>query len=139
MNEDENVRPLPQNDLDLNFLLTNSTWGNNEISSEIKEKLSKFYIETSTTGEQTVTKNSLWGLLSFYTRDMRLANLDNEELNFCRYYLDLAGDYLSVDLVEPFIICISRCATVMETSQSKKGFLRNMQNTLRHENLNQTI
>lgn len=143
------ARQLPTSELDLNLMLTNSVWGRPEVNQELKDRLTKFYVARDETGEVLknekgdieVTKASLWGLLGFYTRDMRLANLSvwDGEMALCRYMIDLANDYLASNMVEPFIISLSRAVTIMETSQSKGGFLRKNMNTLRqktsHENL----
>ena len=134
----EQTRVSPQSDIDFNYLTTDSAWGRPDVPQELKDKLSKFYQSTDKEGQVTVSKESLWATLGFYTRDIRLANLSewNGELKACRYWLDLAGDYLSVDMVEPFLICLSRSATMLETSQSKGGFLRRIMNTLTHHNIN---
>lgn len=141
MGEYEQPRSLPSNELDLNLMLTNSVWGRTEVPQELKDKLNTFYAGYDEKGNKVVTKSSLWGLLGFYTRDMRLGNLSSydNELQFCRYMIDLAGDYLQVDMYEPFIICLSRAATLLETSQSKGGFLRKTMNTLRQESISQTL
>lgn len=133
MNEDVDIRSLPQNDLDLQLMVTNTVWGRKEISSELKDKLARYFLEgKDSEGKDVITKKSLWGLLGYYTRDIRLGNLSNmnNELETCRYYLDLAGDLLNADMIEPFIIALSRAVTILETSQSKGGFLRKMMNTL---------
>jgi hypothetical protein len=132
-------RSLPTNDLDLNLMLTNSVWGSTEVNQDLKDKLNKSSTETDKNGKVIVTKSSLWGLLGFFTRDMRLGNLSdfNNELIVCRYHIDLANDLLSVDMNEPFLISLSRSANILETSQSKGGFLRRIMNTLRHENVNE--
>ena len=134
-------RTLPTNDLDLNMMLTNSVWGSKEVSQELKDKLSRFYSSTDVDGKELITKSSLWGLLGFFTRDMRLGNLSSfdNELQTCRYHIDLANDLLSVDMVEPFLIALSRSASILETSQSKGGFLRRMMNTLRQEHIQQQL
>lgn len=147
-NYDE-ARSLPTSELDLNLMLTNSVWGRTEVPNELKDKLSKIWCLKDNNGKQifdqqgrpVVDKASLWGLLGFYTRDMRLGNLStyDNELQYCRYMIDLAGDFLQVDMYEPFIICLSRAATLLETSQSKGGFLRKTMNTLRQESVNQTL
>lgn len=92
-------------------------------------------------GIKVITKKSFWGILGYYTRDMRLGNLSsfNNELETCRYHIDLANDLLHVDHIEPFLIALSRAATILETSQSKGGFLRRQNNTLRHENIQENI
>lgn len=122
-------------------MLTDSVWGRKEVSEELKEKLNKFYLERDEEGNASIRKSSLWGLLGFYTRDMRLGNLSkfDNELYTCRYMIDLANDLLSVDMIEPFLISLSRAATILETSQSKGGFLRGMMNTLRQEHIKQEI
>lgn len=139
MNEQDYARQLPQNDLDLNLMLTDSVWGKKEVPFELREKLNKYFLEKDEKGNPLITKSSLWGLLGFYTRDMRLGNLSSwdNELTTCRYMIDLANDFLSVDMIEPFLIALSRSATILETSQSKGGFLRIKMNTLRQEHYSQ--
>ena len=133
----DSSRSLPTSDLDLNLMLTNSVWGSKEVSQHLKDKLSRFVLDEN--GKQSITKASLWGLLGFFTRDMRLGNLSSfdNELQTCRYHIDLANDLLSVDMIEPFLIALSRAASILETSQSKGGFLRRMMNTLRQEHIQQ--
>lgn len=142
-------RNLPTSELDLNFMLTNSVWGRPEINKELKDRLMKFYVSrdeagnilTDEEGKIKVDKSSLWGLLGFYTRDLRLANLSvwDNELQTCRYMIDLANDYLSENMIEPFIIALSRAVNIMETSQSKGGFLRKQMNTLTQKHINQNL
>lgn len=137
----EDMRTLPASDLDLNLMLTDSVWGKSEVSSDLKDRVSRYYTQTDEEGNKIVTKESLWGLLSFYTRDVRLGNLSkmDNELQACRTYLNLAGDFLQNNCLEPFLICLSRAATILETSQSKGGFLRKTMNTLRQENIRQEL
>ena len=68
-------RVLPQSELDFHLMTTDGVWGKNEISPELKAKLTRYYLEKDKDGKDTVTTDSLWNLLGFYTRDMRLANL----------------------------------------------------------------
>jgi len=124
---DSDPRTIPRNELDLNMLTTESVWGKGEVSSDLKNRLTQLVSD----GEEVTTRH-LWGLLSFYTRDMRLANLDRREMEYCKYYLDYAGDLLNETAVESFIIAISRAASVLELSQSKKGFLRKRFGTFEH-------
>lgn len=131
--QDRNTRVLPRSEVDFNMLMTDTVWGSPYINKELKDKISRYYMGTNKAGQPEVKKESMWGLLNFYTRDMRLANLDASELHYCRYYLDLAGDFLQVDMIEPFLITLSRVASVLETSQSKKGFLRKRMNTITSE------
>ena len=141
--EEENYdnRSLPTNELDLNLMMTDSVWGRKEVSPELIKKLQKEISTTNKDGKVTVDKSSLWGLLGFFTRDMRLGNLSafDNEMQTCRYHIDLASDLLNSDMPEPFLIALSRSANILETSQSKGGFLRKITNTLRHENVQQNL
>jgi len=138
---DDTARSLPTSELDLNLMLTNSVWGRPEVSTELKDRLNKDFKTLDKDGNIKVTTASLWGLLGFYTRDLRLANLSewNNELQTCRYMIDLANDYLSEGMTEPFIIALSRAVSIMETSQSKGGFLRRQMNTLTHKQVSQNL
>ena len=139
-------RVQPQSDLDFNLMTTDSVWGQPEVSNELKERLNKYFaVRDEKTKEQiydkegrpVVSTQSLWGLLGFYTRDMRLANLNPwlGELAYCQYYLDLANDFLQAGIIEPCLISLSRVATILEISQSKGGFLRRKMNTFTQENI----
>lgn len=149
MSEQQQARQLPHSELDLNLMLTDSVWGKSDVSNELRERLNKYFAVRDELGEQmydqqgrpVVTKESLWGLLGFYTRDMRLANLSrvDNELHTCRYFINLANDFLNVDMIEPFLVALSRAATILETSQSKGGFLRRISNTLRQEHVKQEL
>lgn len=131
-------RTLPQNDLDLALMTTDSVWGKAEVPPELRSRLNKYFRVQDKDGNKGVTVESLWGLLGFYTRDMRLANLSawNGELQYCQYYLDLANDLLQANMIEPFMITLSRVATILELSQSKGGFLRRKMNTFTQEQIN---
>jgi len=133
MADTEYRRTTPQNELDLALLTTDSVWGKREVSPELQNALSKYYKVKADDGTEGFTKESLWGLLSFYTRDMRLSNLNQTQLEYCTHYINLAGDCLQENLIRPFIIALSRSATVLELSQSKGGFLRKRLTTLTSE------
>lgn len=134
-NQQTQKRVLPQSELDLALMTTDSVWGKPEVSPELKEKLNQIYKAQNEDGTTEDYISSLWGLLSYYTRDMRLANLSvvYGELTYCQYHLDLAGDFLQESMIRPFMITLSRVATLLELSQSKGGFLRRKMNTFTHE------
>lgn len=150
---EEQHRQTPTSELDLNLMLTDSVWGKSEMNEDLKNKLKKHYLQRDEKGKPVYTKQadgtfiplgttaSLWGLLGFFTRDMRLGNLSafDNELFTCRYHIDLANDLLSVDMCEPFLIALSRSATILETSQSKSGFLRKIMNTLTQRHIKQEL
>jgi hypothetical protein len=137
---EEDSRRLPTSDLDFNLMMVDSLWGRQDVPQELKDRLNElvkeYDPETGAVKDKTV---SLWGILGHYTRDLRLANLSEDELRIVRYMLDLAADYLSVGLKESFTVALSRAISILETSQSKKGFLRKQMNTLRQEHTQETI
>lgn len=137
----DDQRTLPTSDLDMQMMMTNAVWGRPEVSEELKSVLEKSFSSSDEHGNVVVTKRSLWGLLGFYTRDLRLANLAewNGELKRCRYMLDLANDYLVLGYYEPFILALSRAVNVLETSQSKNGFLRKQMNTFTQQSTSQNL
>ncbi len=130
-------RVMPQNELDFNLMCTDSAWGKAEVPPELRTRLNKYFTAKGEDGKEKVVIESLWGLLGFYTRDMRLANLSawNGEMEYCQYNLDLANDLLLANMIEPFLITLSRVATVLELSQSKGGFLRRKMNTFTQEHI----
>jgi hypothetical protein len=132
-------RTLPQSELDLNLMLTDTVWGN--LPQALKDKLVKNYISVDESGVRHVSKEDMSALLGFYTRDLRLGNLSNigGEMNFCEYHLDLANDFLKEGFVDPFLICLSRVATKLELSQSKGGFLRKRNSTFTSENVSKEL
>lgn len=134
------VRPIPHSDLDFNLMTTNTEWGSGFIPDGLREKLSKSYeVRKIIDNKEYLEYESqdLWALLGFYTRDLRLANLSvvYGEVAYCQYYLDLANDFLREDFIEPFLISLSRVATICELSQSKGGFLRRRMNTFTQEHI----
>ena len=134
MNENDNIRRIvPQSGLDWNMMLTDTMWGSQHISRQLKEKIRQRVIKD----EGELDKEAAWELLSFYTRDLRLSNLGsfNGEFGYCQYYIDLAGDFLREGYPEAFATSLARAATILELSQSKGGFLRKRQNTLTQEQL----
>lgn len=133
MAEQEYRRSAPQNELDLALMTTDAVWGKPEVSEELRAILNKQYMTTNEKGETGYTIKSLWGLLGYYTRDFRLANLNNAQLEYTKHYIDLAGDCLQENLIRPFLISLSRAATILELSQSRGGFLRKRMGTLTSE------
>lgn len=136
-------RVMPQSELDMNMMMTDTVYGSGIITPELQEILTKEYavinekgqLLTDEKGRPVFDKRSLWGMMGYYTRDLRLANLDprNNEILYAQYYLDLAGDCLKEGYTEAFLVCLSRVATLLELSQSKNGFLRKQTNTFRTE------
>jgi hypothetical protein len=139
--ERQNYRTLPQSDLDLQLRLTDSVWGQMDVPPELRDRLMRLTTSYDVDGTPVVNKESLWGLLGMYTRDIRLGNLSSwdNEMFVCRYYLDLSADLLNAGQLNSFIVALSRAATIIETSQSKGGFLRRLINTFRREEVHQQL
>ncbi len=139
--EDDFKRRPPESALDFNMAVLNSTWGkDHEINEDLKDKLSKnMFVKDDDTGRYVkdeenkflVNKKYLWGLLAFYTRDMRLANINDQQLIYCSHFIDLAADFLHTEMLEPFnkssnvepLICFSNDLKLSSArSSSKAGF-----------------
>lgn len=142
--EQTDYRISPQSDIDLQLMLTDPKWGLS-VPTELKNKLSIIIGEVEHETDQgkyiQQIEESLWELLSFYTRDLRLANLskfDGEE-HYCRYFIDLAGDCLRAGYMQSFLKSLSLAITVMETSQSRGGFLRKRLGTITQEKYTQEV
>ena len=142
-------RVRPSSNLDFNLMITETLWGSSFVSQELQDHLTKNFQAVdkegnpiyNEKGQPVVTQEALWGMMSFYTRDLRLSNLSykTNEIQYCQYFLDLGGDFLKEGMLKPFLICLSRVATVTELAQSKGGFLRRQMNTLRTENVDEFL
>lgn len=135
--DEEQGRISPQSELDLQMLLTDPQWGQHMgVPPELRDKLQKIIGKVQNEHNQTVAiVDSLWGLLGYYTRDIRLGNLSQfyGEVYYVQYYLDLAGDCLRYSYLQAFLKSLSLAITVLETSQSRAGFLRKRQGTITQE------
>jgi hypothetical protein len=137
---DESKRPVIDSPIDFNMAVLNPVWGKNEeATQELKQQLTK-QVKVAYLNEETgeIEKTGLqdrgfYGLLSYYNRDMRLANINDTQLLYCSHFIDLAGDLLHENMIDPFLIALGRSATVLELSQSRGGFLRKRQTTLTTE------
>lgn len=136
-------RRSPNSDLDLNLMLTDPVAGRDDISKELKEKLTKrtAHIDINgepvldpITGQPAVTVAQLWNNL-LYTRDMRLGNLSTDDTDYCEWWLQRAQDCMQNGLHRSALYAFSQAQTIVELSQSKKGFLRKQPNTLRTESV----
>lgn len=151
--ENEKLRDVPNSELDLQLMLTNTKWGDSGIPKELLQILGKSQVVTLD-GRNYVDVSSLWGLMGYYTRDLRLGNISyyGGEVDYCQQYIDFAGDCLrgistfkrggerrTVPLVNSFMCCLSRAVTLLEVSQSRGGFLRKRQGTLTSENVQSTL
>lgn len=127
-------RVQPTSGLDFNLMLTDTMYGSPQVGMQLKSKV-RSRIEAQEGGNEDPERMDAWELLSFYTRDLRLSNLGQLEMVYCQYYIDLAGDCLREGYMEAFATALARSATVLELCQSKNGFLRRQNNTLRSEQI----
>ena len=141
----DDSRYVPSSGLDLNFTIINTMWGKSfemnpafkglfEKYVELKDNEGNFQVNEK--GQVIVTKKNLWELMNFFTRDFRLANLDRKDLVKCRVLVDLAIESLDLNFFDNFFILLSEVAGILETSQSKGGWLRKNLNTMTTERVN---
>lgn len=90
-------------------------------------------------------KESAWGLLSYYNKDLRLGYLKTnagltgmDEVEYCQHYLDIAGDCLRLGYPKSFTTALTRAITRLELSQSRDGNLRKDMITI-NQNIKQDI
>jgi len=124
----------PENAIEFNTQLIQTDWGKSDkIPQEFIERISNKYRVQGENGEEIILKDGFWELLGFYTKDMRLGNLDNYDYKMCIYYLNIANECLKLNYFDAFSICLSSVATILELSQSKGGFFRKRSKTMRME------
>ena len=120
-NENYNGETNPYDQLDLMYKTIQPSWG--------RESTQGLYEELSYT-------KKAWDLLAYYTKDLRLGNLKDDEIRYCNHWLEIAGDCLRQDFLKSFVTALSRVITVVELSQSRKGFLReNMKSSIREHRI----
>lgn len=129
MNQNKEPRVVPHNDLDFQYMTINPVWGKDDVSGHLRDLLTEYYQKEGGDSQDELVAKELWGRLSYLTQDVRLANLNAKEMVYCQYFLDLAGDLLNDNFINPFMTCIARPASVLDLSQSKGGFLRRLLNT----------
>lgn len=141
-----NKKVLPESELELNYFFTTPQWGDDTVNPELQNSLKKNRIVripkgqifkgsdgkeyvSDGTAEEGKEKN-YWSNLSFLTRDIRLANYNPKQYNYCAYYYGLGGAMLNEGFPEAASICIQLAAIEGEMSQGTGGFLRRIQQTL---------
>lgn len=141
--QEPQARYTPYTDLEYNWLTTETGWGK-DATPELQSKLTKVLREKNIYtpyGEKVETTEQLWGLLSYYTRDIRLGNLSrmNGEVKYVVHWLNLAGDSLRAGYPKSFLSAITRAISIIEVSQSVNGFLRRRNQTHTYESYQQEL
>ena len=136
MAEEDKRRYIPESSIDFNLMVTEPEWGKDTV--DISQEPQKFI---DSEGKSFSKPKTAWNLLSFFTKDMRLSNLGKQEMVYCKHYVDLAADFLAEgkDFHDVFSCALERAASQLELSQSLKGFLREIINTLRTENIQKNL
>jgi len=84
-------------------------------------------------------KESSWGLLSYYSKDLRLGYLNDNitkgsnEVEIANFYLNIAGDCLRLGYPKSFETALRRVITLIELSQSRNGNLRRDMITIKQD------
>jgi hypothetical protein len=128
-------RNLPRDELDFQLMTTEPAIGKEEVTPSLKGQLQHTYNYS----DGTTANVDGWQLFGYYNRDIRLGNLSEQELTCVRHYMDLAGDCLRSNLPDVFLACHQRVATIIETSQSKKGFFRKLTSMFLSHEVKKTI
>lgn len=125
--QNEGNSTMPYDSLEMSYKTIQPAWGV-EASPELREKLNEIKSEAypDENGNLVVDVASLWGLLSYFSRDLRLGNLSTAEFKYCKHWLDIAGMCLQENFVTGFLQALKFVISTLELSQSKKGFLRKL-------------
>lgn len=149
-------RTIPASELDYQMRIVNSSWGQLEVSPDLRRTLkrtttSKYAkgqtVRNTVTGQPEVyskdtevtEETSYWDLLSFYTRDFRLANITRQEKEFCANRAELAQDCMELNMPLGFFVLLGQAIPHLELSQSVGGWLRQELNKLTTEQRQQVI
>lgn len=124
---------IPLDDLDLQMIQTNPGWG--ELPDGLRYKLIrklKDKIEKNADGTEKITPQAeeIGDVLAIYTRDIRLSNIEGNELFLVQDSLALATDCLTMTMPEASLSFMNVAASITEPSQGKKGFLRKLMNSV---------
>jgi len=124
-NIDDYSTPMPYDKLEFQAQLINPTYG---IPSEYSQHAKDRMKVQDDMGEM---QNLLANMNIIYKRDLRLGNLSrlNGEVGYVQEYIDFSSDLISEGLPRSGATSMARAATVLEISQSDRGFLRRELNT----------
>jgi hypothetical protein len=120
------------------MMTVDTNWGGN-VSPALINKLQQMEgkAEVDSNGQYKIKSSELWGLLSYYTRDLRLGNLDKDSYLVCNEWINFAGTCLNEGYVNSFITALSTVISMVELSQSRGGFLRKRLGTFTQEHYNE--
>ena len=132
-------RTVPLNELDFNMSTTETVWYSQEISPILQKELTHRRFIKDNKGELIRDKNGVplvelidySGKLKIQTRDNRLSNLDSNGYLETRWFDGFASDSMLLgDLPRSTTHCIMQKDSILNLSQSKRGWFRKIMNTL---------
>jgi len=131
--DNDGFKYIPQSSMELELALTEPVWGK-EVPAGLKSALTEQgEVFKGEDGKIYVRKKALWDLLGMYTRDLRLGNLTRKDIHYCKQFLDFAQECLMHNYTKTFFSCMAEVISLIELSQSHKGFLRIKGRTIRKE------
>jgi hypothetical protein len=122
---------IPDSNLDFAWQTVNPVWGRSTVPPELQERLTKkgkVFIDVDG-NEFEPSREGMWSLLSFYTRDLRLGFLTRQEVYWAQEYCEIANDCIRQELPESFFLALGKVVALVEVSQSRDGNLRRMNRT----------
>ncbi len=135
-------RYVPGSDAEYQKDITRSSWADAQQMPGLDKRLTKKYTLADEDGNPVLDKDgktvlvseNLLNIYEMFTQDMRLGNLDGDELEWCRLHIDLAHDLMQYGHNRSALIVFERGISVIETSHSKKGWLRELLGTITNKN-----
>lgn len=131
-------RRVPISDTDFLSGVTEPKWRDRSSNAELDYRTTKHREGINAdTGERQVVSESYLAVYEMFTQDIRLGNLDSMEIEFVRLHLDVAHDLFHQGYPMSGLVILERAVDIIETSHSKKGWLRNRMATVTSENKNE--
>lgn len=136
---DDFKRSVPVNELDFNMSTTETVWYSQSIDPDLQAELTKYIpvrdingnIRRNEQGEPLFTVKDYSSKLKIQTRDNRLSNLDSQGFLETRWYDAFASDLLLLsNLPVSTTHCLMQKDSILNLSQSKRGWFRRVMNTL---------
>jgi hypothetical protein len=139
-NQIVNQKPIMNSTLDFNMEIINPDWKSSR-PKLTTEELNIIRIDDegklSCVGDirpgSYVNIDDLMSEIDFFSRDIRLSNYNDEDIEKARWYASFGGDMANAGYTRAFKKCFQEVAVISETSQGRRGFLRKMLNTIRQE------
>lgn len=132
-------RYIPNSDAEYQKDITRPSWADRGQMPGLDQKVTKKYVLTDASGNPVIDQKtglprevpeSLLNIYEMFTQDIRLGNLDKDEIDWCRLHLDVAHDLLQCGYTDSALVVLERGVSVIETSHSKKGWLRELLGTI---------